>query len=110
MSSNSVEQRASSHLTTKAVKATTTEERQAIIITSIENKKTRKNSFSHSLTNKNRIEVVEGFHDDQSDDEFLTTAPKDHELFTRSTAINNSIEIQRLTCSMETMRTSVLQA
>lgn len=48
--------------------------------------------------------------DDDGDEIHLKTAPPDPLLSTRSTNMSNSIELQKLTSSVETMRASVLQA
>ena len=48
-------------------------------------------------------------HDD-GDEIHMKTVPLDPFLSTRSTNMSNSIELQKLTSSVETMRASVLQA
>ncbi len=48
---------------------------------------------------------------EHTDDEIrFKSTPIDPILSTRSTTMSNSIELQRLTASVETMRTSILQA
>jgi len=49
--------------------------------------------------------------DDDDDDEIqLKSAPVNAMHSTQSTTMNNTVELQRLTASVETMRTSILQA
>jgi hypothetical protein len=50
-------------------------------------------------------------HTDDDDDEIqLKSAPVNAMYSTQSTTVNNTVELQRLTASVETMRTSILQA
>lgn len=83
----------------KRVAVKVTPERQTSVTESIENNQTHKDSPHDDHDN-----------DDEEYDDVVTTAPINQDLLNRSTTINNSIDIQKLTSSMETMRTSVLQA
>ncbi len=49
-------------------------------------------------------------HTDDDDEIQLKSAPVNAMYSTQSTTMNNTVELQRLTASVETMRTSVLQA
>jgi hypothetical protein len=64
-----------------------------------------------TLVSKNSKPFFKLEQSDDDDDEIqLKSAPVNAMHSTQSTTMNNTIELQRLTASVETMRTSILQA
>jgi hypothetical protein len=69
-------------------------------------------NFTNKISKKKSIRKRFFFKLEHTDDDelHLKSAMNDNMLLTRSTTINKSVDLQRLTASVETMRTSILQA